>query len=686
MPYNYSNRSIEYKYITADLMTDTILAELPLQDVSFTRALKDAGSFSGSVPVIADNDYLDLYETTMPGRTALYVLRDGVCVWGGIIWTRNYDIKERNLIVNASEFTSYFYRRVAWKTWNQELDATISTTGVGREAKVTITSGSFGYTAGMPIQLNFTEKLTPLTNIYTVNATPAPNSIEFHVTLPNTESLDSTPSGQSLGNVPLSQVGVTVTSQVDTFDYLKRLLEYLNTDFSEIEFPNSELAPEYNLFVDIASFSRAANVATITTVGDHGLISGQTMQISGLPVGFNSPNQVVIAVPSPTTFTYQSIGNIRSNTPITGIARNVSSLTIASLTETSVTQNITLRTATAHGYIVGNIIKVRNVDPEVDGTHIITGITGDTVTYQLVGLDDAVENLEVGGTVSSGPIVKLATYGSYKNNTDVGITVQTPDDALYSQKYITTNTLRGSSLTNIGEHLDKYTNTFDGFDYRVDCSYNKNTNKFSKKLVVVPLDPLGTLTTEQRSALGPPYPISAFGAEKLVFEHPGNILQAGMEENANDASTRFWVQGKNERGVNSEAGEPYAGVAMSGLLADGWPILDDVETFDSDDEFVLADYASRYLEESVPPHSIFSVTVNGSITPEVGTYYPGDWCSLIIDDVFVQLRMASGLEPRDGVLVRKIDAYTVTVPNSPVFPETVSLELYRESGVDPIGN
>lgn len=674
MANTYSNTAVKYKYIVTDLLTDTILAELPLEGVSFTRALKDAGAFSGNIPVVAANDYLDVYETTMPGRTSLYVLRDDVCVWGGIIWSRNYNIKERTLSLNGNEFTSYLHKRVAWKTWNQELDAKISTTGNGREAKVTITSGSFGFTAGMPVQLNFTEKLVPFSDIYTINSSPTPNSIEFYVTLPSVTNMET---------ITLTDIVITVSSKVDTYDYLSRLLEYINTDFSEIEFPNTEIAPEYNIFVDIQSYSRSSNIATITTEDDHGIIPGQIVQISGLPLGFNAPGLKVLTVPSSTTFTYQSAGTNVSTTNVVGTTEDVYAVTIESLTETSITQNVIIQTSTSHNFLVGNILKVKDVDPDIDGTHIITAVTSDTVTYQLVGLDDAAETLEVTGTVESGPIVKFGTYGSYTDHSDIGITVQTPNNDTYSGKYILTSTLRGSALTNLGDHLDKYTNSFEGFEYRIDCSYDKTTNTFNKKLVVVPLDPV---SAEDKAEYDVPYPPAAFGADKVVFEYPGNILEAEMEENANDASTRFWVQGKNENGVNSEAGDPYAGIAMSGLLAQGWPILDDVETYDSDDEYVLAEYAIRYLQESTPPLSNFTITVNGSISPVVGTYSPGDWCSVIIDDPFVGLRMASGLEPRNNVLLRKIDAYTVNVPSSPTYPESVSLELFRESGVDPVGD
>ena len=38
------------------------------------------------------------------------------------------------------------------------------------------------------------------------------------------------------------------------------------------------------------------------------------------------------------------------------------------------------------------------------------------------------------------------------------------------------------------------------------------------------------------------------------------------------------------------------------------------------------------------------------------------------------------------MLLRKIDAYSVTVPNNPAFPEQVSLDLVTEAEVDKIGD
>jgi hypothetical protein len=42
------------------------------------------------------------------------------------------------------------------------------------------------------------------------------------------------------------------------------------------------------------------------------------------------------------------------------------------------------------------------------------------------------------------------------------------------------------------------------------------------------------------------------------------------------------------------------------------------------------------------------------------------------------MRLATDLEPRGDVIVRKIIAYTVSVPETPSFPEKVTLTLQTE--------
>jgi len=101
-----------YRYLFADLLTNQILAELPITNVNFTQQLNSAGTLSGSL-LVSDTveQSSNIFNATIPSRTALYVDRDGVLVWGGIIWSRDYDSTSQHVSINAQEFESYFSRR-----------------------------------------------------------------------------------------------------------------------------------------------------------------------------------------------------------------------------------------------------------------------------------------------------------------------------------------------------------------------------------------------------------------------------------------------------------------------------------------------------------------------------------------------------------------------------------------------
>ncbi len=102
---------VSYRYFLTDLLSNQVISEVPFKGVSFERANRRAGAFSGQIPFLEATKGLDLYEATMPGRTGLYIMRNGTCVWGGIIWSRSYDVVSRTLTVNGAEFMSYFYHR-----------------------------------------------------------------------------------------------------------------------------------------------------------------------------------------------------------------------------------------------------------------------------------------------------------------------------------------------------------------------------------------------------------------------------------------------------------------------------------------------------------------------------------------------------------------------------------------------
>lgn len=102
----------QYRYLFADLVTNDILAELPLTNVTFSQVLNSSGTLNGEIlgSDVNESGY-DFPNTTVPARTAIYVDRDGVLIWGGILWTRSWNSDSQSYSFSAREFPSYFERR-----------------------------------------------------------------------------------------------------------------------------------------------------------------------------------------------------------------------------------------------------------------------------------------------------------------------------------------------------------------------------------------------------------------------------------------------------------------------------------------------------------------------------------------------------------------------------------------------
>ena len=395
-------------------------------------------------------------------------------------------------------------------------------------------------------------------------------------------------------------------------------------------------------------------------------------------------------MPSSTTITYSNSGSNQSTTALSEVTKSVTLFSRKNLVNT-------LTTSSSHGFTVGDIVEVVNVNGSLDGVHTVLSVpSATTFTYSSTFASTISDSTSSTGSVVRSPEVRFSTYGEFTQNSGLDIDYSTQDFSLQEPRV--NSPFRGSDLSYVGELLEEYSNIAGGFEYRVDCEYDEASNSFSRTFIFLPLEP--TSLTEYKDAL--PYnklpagkyaPISAYGADAIVFEHPGNILNATMQESAEDAATRFWVQGDDDTDTEGAA-LPHAADSAVDLLGSGWPILDQVEKMDgitTTDEDVLFNYATKFLAEAKPPLSTFSISVDGSLRPVLGSYKPGDWCSVIIEDEFVQLRMQSSLEAggddedRAGVLLRKIDSYEVSVPNGPSAPEEVTINLVNEANVDVPG-
>lgn len=170
-----------YRYFTVDLLTNEIITEVPLRGVSYACALKAGGKFSGRIPITAETDSMDLYNSTMPGNTGIYVVRNGKAVWGGIIWSRSYDFDSKDLQISASEFTSYFYHRKIWKTWNHQYGGTLAYNAALGRWDLSFDYGSnILAKAGSTVQIEFYEPANFKYNgYYRVAGDPAPTTDGF---------------------------------------------------------------------------------------------------------------------------------------------------------------------------------------------------------------------------------------------------------------------------------------------------------------------------------------------------------------------------------------------------------------------------------------------------------------------------------------------------------------------------
>jgi hypothetical protein len=661
----FDQQVAEYRYFVADFLSNEVIAELPFKSVSYERSLSSAGSFSGNIPVIDATAAYDLYENTIPGKTALYIVRNNECVWGGIIWSRSYSLTSRELSVNASEFTSYFYHRNIWKTTSTDYSATLVASG--GVAAVTLDFGSFQFAAGMPVRIEFYQPGDfQYNDRVTVLSSPAPTTVTFSASMPGL------PDGTYLDT--------TVVIRIDTYDYIRQLINEMLVDFSNILFSNDEIEPGLDNAYTVTLKALLDGKATLTTSEPHDIIVGQTIEVENIGAPFDGSYTIVSI--TDTTVTYdRTAGNI-SPTAVSVNSRSVSTSSFSKSTGLA-----TLVTTASHGFSAGQLVEVTGVDTTVsvyDGSHVIvTTPAADSFTfYPSIPPANDIEAASVtpNGTAVVTPRVLSNTFGPYPGNADFGLLYST---SAYSGKtHIPNKVYRGYELRSIGEELDEYSDALTGFEYRIDCAYDPNTQSFTRTFVVVPIDTIEAYRPLEENEVPA---LSWLGADQYVFEYPGNIMDVNIDESAEDAATRFFVVG-SDGDLGADASQPYSVASAVDLLDAGWPLLDaDESKNDVAEEDELYDHAYRYLNEFRPPVSDFTVTVNGSLAPVVGSYSPGDWCSLIIDDPFVQMRLASALEPRDEIIVRKIDGYSVSVPDNPSFPEQVSLRLVTEWEVDQVG-
>lgn len=299
-----------------------------------------------------------------------------------------------------------------------------------------------------------------------------------------------------------------------------------------------------------------------------------------------------------------------------------------------------------------------------------------TVSYNTsVDQYQVVRNLiTLANTDFAGVGVPADIVAQFPAAASIGIEVENTN----SGKHQDTLTVSGYELRSLGTILEEFSDNLGGFEYNIEIEpHDSDPNRFKRILRFRDTPPSQLKQGETYSGERP-------GIDQNFFEFPGNISQISFDESIEESATRYFVTGKTPEtvgGTSSALAATPRGVWNNDpYLSTGWPLLEFVESSKHSEvtsQLTLDNYARQYGRRARPPVATWSVTVNGALDPVIGTYRPGDWCRILTTDPFLKQRLVLESESLTG-LVKRIGAFTVTVPDTEQTPETVSLTLIDE--------
>jgi hypothetical protein len=100
--------SSEIRYIFGDVLSNAVIEEIPCQGVSISEGL-DGGEFRGSFGLdLSNKNNEDLVAASIPGKCYVVAERNGVPIWGGMIWSRTYQSQAKVVQIYAKTMDQYF--------------------------------------------------------------------------------------------------------------------------------------------------------------------------------------------------------------------------------------------------------------------------------------------------------------------------------------------------------------------------------------------------------------------------------------------------------------------------------------------------------------------------------------------------------------------------------------------------
>lgn len=114
-----------YTFVAWDILTQTVKDEIPFSNVKYSVELSAPGSFSGVVHT-NPTPYQLLSNAVVPNRiteanldlcrTAIWVLKNGVALWGGILTAFDANLGNQQVTFAGQDFWGYWRRRVITQT------------------------------------------------------------------------------------------------------------------------------------------------------------------------------------------------------------------------------------------------------------------------------------------------------------------------------------------------------------------------------------------------------------------------------------------------------------------------------------------------------------------------------------------------------------------------------------------
>jgi hypothetical protein len=616
----------KYRYLIARVSDGAFVMEVPFSNVSWERKINAAGSFSGSIAIPGNSalggprlssseDHFDLYNSTLPGKNAIYIMRNDQIVWGGIIWARDYDIRTKVLNVSALEFVSYLYHRVFWKTFVlPEIDTSVKD----------MLETFIYYVNNDQDDINTTYAASDTHNLVTYYAQSG-TTVTF-----TTEERHGFKTGDlvKIENSNLydydgnNKVVTVIGPRQFTFTSVSRTIA--TTPFSadsgvhcikQSSYDRIQSASAVNLTTDI---DEELNSYFIIGSGDNNPFEfrGHRMLYVGEIIENFAKNGV-----SAYTQTVSAGGQYPKATIIVG-----GEVITKRVVKKQTTANVaTLTTSTPHGFAVGNSVTVTNVDSVFN------------VTSQLITAPVTANTFSYAKTIS--PDVPETPIGADLVSVRFDFTVESNYDA----------------------NTKTFSNVFKAWLVQKDIN-----------------NPVGD-STDGASLASLYGPSNLGANQYIFEHPGNIISLTLNESAERSASRTWVVDNKNDLGdAAAPSYGSYTNLPYLDNLFPLLEVAITDRDLPTENDADVVPFAKELGYRLAPPVGDYKIVVNGSFDPQVGSYQPGDWCGILPHDEFINNRLRIPYENRNDILIRKIGSYKVNVPDSPAFPETVELELLVE--------